>query len=112
MKVGDYCYIKNERRYGIGKVYDFRINNNVRICLKRCMAVASINNVVSNESLFELITVGDYVNGWKITTIDKRNHKLYAEYDDGYLIQTISQKNIKSVVTKEQFDLNEYKLEV
>jgi hypothetical protein len=67
--------------------------------------------IKSSPNIIDLIEVGDYVNGWKITTIDKRNNKLYAEYDDGYLIQTISKKNIKSIVTKEQFESMQYNLE-
>lgn len=66
--------------------------------------------IKSSPNIMNLIEVGDYVNGWKITTIDKRNNKLYAEYDDGYLIQTISKKNIKSIVTKEQFESMQYKV--
>ena len=63
-----------------------------------------------NKNIIELLEPGDYVNGWKITTIDKRNNKLYAEDEDGYLIKTISKKNIKSIVTKESFNAMEYNL--
>ena len=68
------------------------------------------NIIKSSPNIIDLIEVGDYVNGWKITTIDKRNNKLYAEYDDGYLIQAISKKNIKSIVTKEQFSSMQYEV--
>lgn len=64
----------------------------------------------ASHNIIDLIEVGDYVNGWRITTIDRRNNKLYAEDEDGYLIRTISKKNIKSIVTKEMFSSMEYRL--
>ena len=112
MKIGDYVRTK----YGITQFKEYESTNGSKIL---CMPVkdgsqgifANVEDVIkSSPNIIDLIEVGDYVNGWKITTIDKRYNKLYAEYEDGYLIQAISKKNIKSIVTKEQFESMEYKI--
>ena len=116
MKVGD--YVRLDRCQGINKIeeYDedikkYKLEDVIGDEWGDETFILDENDVIkSSPNIIDLIEVGDYVNGWKITTIDKRNNKLYAEYDDGYLIQAISKKNIKSIVTKEQFSQIEYKV--
>lgn len=66
--------------------------------------------VKHSKNIIDLIEVGDYVNGHLI--IDKNNKILMyedADYING--ANTISNFEIKSIVTKEQFKSVEYRLE-
>lgn len=53
-----------------------------------------------------LIEVGDYVNGERVINIMKK-HK-YLEVSDEEIV--IDEKNIKSIVTREQFEQMQYKV--
>lgn len=72
-----------------------------------------------SKNIIDLIEVGDYVNGYKITDFDND----YYDYEiDGYIegksivlgneeqMYRIPPKDIKSIVTKEQFAQMEYKV--
>lgn len=57
----------------------------------------------ASHNIIDLIEEGDYVNGWKVQELDE-----LWEYDiDGTCEQPI---NIKSIVTKEQFESMSYKV--
>lgn len=70
----------------------------------------------------DLIKVGDYVNGEKVIAlekdIDKRNiypsnigAKIFTDYEmQGNWYFGIQEKDIKSIVTKEQFESMEYRI--
>ena len=60
----------------------------------------------SSPNLIDLIEVGDYVNGEKVINIIKK-HK-YLEVSDEEI--TIDEKDIKSIVTHEQFSQMEYRI--
>lgn len=72
--------------------------------------VANKNNPIEDEvnkashNIIDLIEIGDYVNGYEVTSKDQflgfGNHDWYMTNDE-----------IKSIVTKEQFSAMEYKLE-
>ena len=64
----------------------------------------------TSHNIIDLIEVGDYVNGYKITTINDMSPVIYAEDKQGYLIEIITKENIKSIVTKEQFESMSYKV--
>ena len=67
----------------------------------------------ASHNIIDLIEVGDYVNGFKITSIEEGNRKnkwVYAEDEDGYLIKSFAPKKIKSIVTKEQFESISYEV--
>lgn len=72
------------------------------------------------DNIIDLIKVGDYVNGCKITSIQEIEEPcypkrlLFSEIDGGennICIQVFNSKNIKSVATKEQFESIAYKVE-
>lgn len=50
--------------------------------------------------------VGDYVNGEYVTYINKKDNYVDVGYDDAIL----RAKNIKSIVTKEQFERISYEV--
>ena len=90
MNVGDYYRTK----YGINKLTE-----------GKCV----LNDIIkSSPNIIDLIEVGDYVNGYRITTIGSNG--IYAEDENGYLIKMFTKEDIKSIVTKEQFESMEYKV--
>lgn len=63
----------------------------------------------TSYNLIELIEAGDYVNGVKVTEI--KNGKPYHEdYNDPYFSYYFEEKDIKDIVTKEQFDSMKYEI--
>ena len=64
----------------------------------------------ASHNIIDLIEVGDYVNGYLITTISEEYGTLFAEDNAGYLLASIYEKQIYSIVTKEQFEQMEYKV--
>jgi len=86
MKVGDYYRTK----YGINKLRE---------------GVCVLDDIIkSSPNIIDLIEVGDYVNGEKVTSIQD-NWLGFGNYD--YYRQ---EYEIKSIVTKEQFESMEYKV--
>lgn len=70
----------------------------------------------ASENIIDLIEVGDYVNGLRInsiTEVDKNNDVRLVWHLNTYGDDDISFSNeeIKSIVTKEAFKANEYRVE-
>ncbi len=70
-----------------------------------------------NFDIIDLIEVGDYVNGMEVTRItgtryDENDLHCYCEKngDENWKQVMIPAKNIKSIVTKEQFEQMSYKV--
>ena len=61
-------------------------------------------------NLIDLIEVGDYVNGYKVTYIDKDNQIIRVD-GFGWGTNIIRKDNIKNIVTKEQFEAMKYVVE-
>jgi len=61
----------------------------------------------SNE-LIDLIEVGDYVNGYKITTIEEEDKKIKFILGNEEQYYGVYKEDIKSIVTKEQFEQMKY----
>ena len=64
-------------------------------------------------NITDLIEVGDYINGHKIVSEiwGEDDNELYFEIEGGFnKADYISEKDIKSIVTKEQFSRMEYKV--
>ena len=109
MKVGD--YVRTE--CGIAKIKSFETKNkgvinldkDIMICNMDCYRnCCSINQVIkSSSNIIDLIEAGDYVNGHLVI---KRHNDLMLE-DTFDLIQD---EDIKSIVTKEQFEAMQYKV--
>lgn len=88
---------------GIG--YDFE-------CIEEMEDFIKNEIVKHSKNIIDLIEVGDYVNGRKIERInDYGNHKrLYFNLDDDEW-DAIYNEDIKSILTKEQYSQNCYRLE-
>lgn len=107
LEVGMYAYSKHSRDYGIGKIVKIHTNGfthqEVEIQYKDVKISTRYDYVIGSFNPIDLIEVGDYVNGYKVTSKDQflgfGNHDWY-----------ILDNEIKSIVTKEQFSSLEYKV--
>ena len=64
-------------------------------------------------SLTDLIEVGDYVNGHKVVNeiYGEDDNNLYFEIEGGFnKAKYIAEKDIKTILTREQFEANAYKV--
>ena len=114
LEVGMYCYNKTNRKLGIGEIINFQRNNNVNIRYKNDIELVSIGNVIASNNVIDLIEVGDYVNGYKVSFIDK-DYAPFIQCDYPVRCGTTNhyrfyEKEIYSIVTKEQFESMSYKL--
>ena len=123
MNIGDYVRTK----YGIiGKVVKeepfmddinvFLDNNKGNITLTTKDGVFKVNKkedvLKSSPNIIDLIEVGDYVNGNKVTGIDyeytEEKHKLILNNDYGQRGLWLENSNIKSILTKVSIKLNDF----
>lgn len=65
--------------------------------------------VKASYNIIDLIEVGDYVNGLKVIDIVENDIYISDFYAPSY-IGIVKVKDIKSVVTKEQFEYMEYRI--
>ena len=102
MKIGD--YVRTE--YGISRYK--RIIPNAPV-IQTDRGITSEDEIIkSSPNIIDLIQVGDYVNGKEIEQII--DNELYFETSDMASIISFKEKDIKSIVTKEQFEIMEYKV--
>lgn len=112
MKVGDYVRTEDGK---IAKVIDIEESLTFAGYEKRITTdkfkYSSRDTIIikkSSPNIIDLIEVGDYVNGKEITGVDEYTKQLTYEY--GETTMYIGSENIKSIVTKEQFESMEYKV--
>lgn len=78
----------------------------------------SLKNIIkASYNIIDILEVGDYVNGMEVTRIsgtryDKNDLHCYCEHNgnENWQQVMIPVKNIKSIVTKEQFEEMSYKV--
>ena len=106
LEVGMYVRTKNN---GIAKIKSFHSNiYDDYICISHCFDLVRKKEITrASHNIIDLIEVGDYVNGYKVA----HTTKSLLGFEDGqdgdwYL----SNENIKSIVTKEQFESMSYKM--
>lgn len=118
MEIGDYvrfdgeiAKIKDIKRYKTKEdiyVFDRILDlNEDRSCNDNTIYNSQwkyFDNVKSSPNIIDLIEVGDYVNGCPV--LYKENNELIC----GLLLK-YKEENINSVVTKEQFESIEYRIE-
>ena len=107
MKVGDYV------RTDIGEIRKVvRITDDVFVLDKEIVFAHKDKIKKSSPNIIDLIEVGDYVNGHKVVDIaEALKRAVYIEdiKQKGGLI-SYTRDNIKSILTKEQFESMEYKV--
>ena len=111
MKIGDYVRTKE---FGIQKVKWF---DNEEPILENGFTALQSSGYKSSPNIIDLIEVGDYVNGSKVIEVNKDNESGYVsvEYsimEKGEICIAVlyGEEQIKSIVTKEQFENIEYKI--
>lgn len=117
LEIGMYCYDKSNRKSGIGKIIEFRKNNNAVIEYKSGVVLISIGNIVARHKPIDLIEPGDYVNGYKVLEVTEQYIKLNnpkSNYDciefERIFKNKYSNINIFDIVTKEQFNSIKYEV--
>ena len=126
LNIGD--YVRTE--YGIAKIESFELKNKKMINLDKDIMFCnmdiyrnccSINQVIkSSPNIIDLIEVGDYVNGDRVKALkgDIDSHKInneedviYTEYINDYDEWCgYEEDEIKSILTKEQFEAIKYEI--
>ena len=116
LKIGEYTRINGK----IGKVKDIVSNSNnyedSGIYLeneKFVLGKEEIYKLKSSYNIIDLIEVGDYVNGVEVIGKEFDNfNKEYLQCGVGdYVICTFEVKDIKTILTKEQFESQKYIVE-
>ena len=118
LKIGEYTRINGK----IGKVKDIVLNGNnyedSGIYLeneKFILGKEEIYKLKSSYNIIDLIEVGDYVNGYLVRFVYRPNgdetFRIEIEKDGlkGHIIS--NSNNIKTILTKEQYKNNCYKVE-
>ena len=123
MKVGDYvrsdkgiiAKITNINKTGSivcdrNIYYGFNVVSNKRVLCDLSKIIKSSPNII------DLIEVGDYVNGRKVSkinldmTFNKEKSILCGDFDYDCLETIYTNEDIKSILTKEQFESMEYRI--
>ena len=116
MKVGDYVRLKNGY---IDKIEELKLQTKYTKYNKllfehkivECLfSDEDLKQLKSSPNIMDLIEVGDYVNGLKVIDIVENDIYISDYYAESY-IGLVKVKNIKSIVTKEQFESMQYNLE-
>ena len=120
LNVDDYVRDKNGR---IGKVFDITNEPSVDIGIGIMPEVNAVwidkdkinylyqeDITKHSKDIINLIEVGDYVNGKLVCNAGKNNNYIYL-IDTPDLIKINSSDDIKSILTKEQFEANAYTIE-
>ena len=108
MKLEVGMYVRTETGQ-IGKITNFD-GAMARVDTDKFITYKDFNNEItkSSHNIIDLIEVGDYVNGLKVIDIVENDIYISDYYAESY-IGLVKVKDIKSIVTKEQFESMSYK---
>lgn len=117
-------------KYGIAKIIEFRNRKNNLSCYYLNKNIIGEEKYLSNciydykyyeqqilsasHNIIDLIEEGDYVNGYKVYSGGKKHFDYILTWDEQnnyYMKIDLLTVNIKSIVTKEQFDSMKYVVE-
>ena len=105
MKIGNYVRYYDLNVTEIGQIVGEVEDSEVVIVKDREGEYFNHNKkFIKSGSIIDVIEVGDYVNGYDVE---------YVDYKDKMVIcygATLDEEDIKSIVTKEQFESMEYKV--
>ena len=107
MKVGDYVRTK----YGIERL---KKENDNGWFFEKSMIIKPDNIekyiIKSRPRIIDLIEAGDYVNGYRVLNVLDFNDNSKMLSLENFYDSKITNEDIKSIVTKEQFSCMEYKI--
>ena len=125
MKVGDYVRTENGIKKVLKYTYNEKYENGHCVWFDNkdygiLFTDEEVNKMKPSPNIIDLIEVGDYVNGDRVKALkgDIESHKInnekdiiYTEYINDYDEWCgYEEDEIKSIVTKEQFESMEYKV--
>ncbi|MCM1052476.1 MAG: hypothetical protein NC483_00640 [Ruminococcus sp.] len=123
LEVGMYAYSKKDRDYGIGKIInitefgqDFQ-GDLIDVKFKHSTHAIPNQEVVASYNIVDLLKVGDYVNGEFVIQVSKEHGWVFTDltyYNERKCEEChncFTDKEIKSVATKEQFESMKYEVE-
>lgn len=111
-----YARYKYQNKQKIGKIYSINFSQNRFIeddlvMLTNEDVVKTSDILKSSNSLIDLIEIGDYVNGILVDDIGLIDGKTYLNlHFDELEWDYIFDKDIKNVLTKQQFDIEKYEV--
>lgn len=115
LEVGMYVRTK----YGITQYREYETDKGQLLCMPLTNGTfANIEDVLkASNNILDLIKPGDYVNGYLVTTVSKDAYGETIVFVGQRLIEEAGyyrsyySKDIKTIVTKEQFESVEYEVE-
>ncbi len=109
IKVGEYVRTRSQGIKKVKKIeYDIDAKENYYY-LDSCFGEWEHQVVKHSKNIIDSIEIGDYVNGFLIEYIERfKDGSTYLYYKGN---ATFVDYQIKTIVTKEQFELVEYKIE-
>lgn len=122
LEVGMYCRYNNfQNKIKIAKIKGIQKADEVfrydYISFDNDDGELETNIIKASYNIIDILEVGDYVNGMEVTRIsgtryDKNDLHCYCEHNgnENWQQVMIPVKNIKSIVTKEQFEEMSYKV--
>lgn len=116
LEVGMYAYSKSCRDYGIGKIANITEGGQgfkgdlIDVQYKYSKHAIEDHDVVASFNIIDLIEVGDYVNGLPVFKTIEYNGT-YEKYIELYgSCSDWENEDVKTIVTKEQFEQMKYKV--
>ena len=108
IEVGEYVRTNN------GYITKMTSEDFIKILLEGKSAFGKL--LKHSKNIIDLIEVGDYVNGYKVISvdynvIDDKTECIELDLNNNYQYNFISARQIKTIITKEQFASIEYKVE-
>lgn len=92
----------------------FQATENIKINVSIPKKYEKFADEITKHSfnIIDLLEVGDYVNGYKVISVDKNVPENCIELDrnNAYEYQFISKKGVQTILTHEQFEANAYKV--
>lgn len=117
MNVGDYVRYKYENIVYIGKIKfiseTMGFGETLQFEIDDCMEEILKQDIIkSSPQIIDLIEIGDYVNGTIVTKVVLDSIECnYIELDYSYNKRGIRNKDIKTIVTHEQMEAMQYRVE-
>lgn len=116
IKSGEYVRTNSGRIYKLG-YYNEEEKRWIVVTDEDWFPVYTSEIIKNSEEIIDLVEKGDYVNGYRVVEImeDMKTGEIHLEMTSDYTNQekgdcTIYNKDIKSIITKEQIKEIEYKV--
>lgn len=113
MKIAEGMYVRTLD--GISKIIELRDNGVMKRFVNEDGNVYFLHDILGKPSykIIDLIEIGDYVNGYKVSQIGKSiENRKYITTEAYHKINygNVFEKEIETIITKEQFEREAYKI--